>query len=345
MKIEDIFLLMEGAKFSNYNITNYENIPGFSTDMRIRQFKVGTTVVLLPLTSGESKTSESIYKHVPVGTKLRVLGKTIAPSGLAKSDRLIVNPIGSSDVYCVHQRRFVEESIANSDGDRKIYTTTSNYKDTPGFTENMGKRFSIGQMVEIGGLAETVPLQIKKYCPNGTICKVLGRREVSTNVNTIYTIAVNPMDTPYVFFLQGWYLHEVGKVVDKKRFPKARGETITCLNCGINFPTSMPDSNRVHRNHCPECLCSVHVDIKPGDRLAWCGTGDKGTDNWIPSILRPVGKTDQTGSLTLVSKCEKCGAIKNVKTSSDDNHQLFNRLPNVKILTKGNQNVDIVPNE
>ncbi|WP_263422222.1 RNHCP domain-containing protein [Vibrio sp. B1FIG11] len=25
-----------------------------------------------------------------------------------------------------------------------------------------------------------------------------------------------------------------------------------------------------HRNHCPHCLCSVHMDIKAGDRRSSC---------------------------------------------------------------------------
>ena len=27
-----------------------------------------------------------------------------------------------------------------------------------------------------------------------------------------------------------------------------------------------------HRNHCPNCLCSMHVDHEPGDRESDCGS-------------------------------------------------------------------------
>jgi len=46
----------------------------------------------------------------------------------------------------------------------------------------------------------------------------------------------------------------------------ACNETFTCKNCGR---TVVPyDSGSNHRNHCPNCLFSLHVDDEPGDREA-----------------------------------------------------------------------------
>jgi hypothetical protein len=44
-------------------------------------------------------------------------------------------------------------------------------------------------------------------------------------------------------------------------------ESFTCLNCG-KFVEK--DLNGSSRNHCNFCLCSVHLDITPGDRLSQC---------------------------------------------------------------------------
>lgn len=40
-----------------------------------------------------------------------------------------------------------------------------------------------------------------------------------------------------------------------------------CKNCGIEV---FPLTNGSYRNHCPNCLYSLHVDNTPGDRLNIC---------------------------------------------------------------------------
>lgn len=67
------------------------------------------------------------------------------------------------------------------------------------------------------------------------------------------------------------------------------------------------------RNHCPYCLCSLHVDINPGDRLCDC-----------LGVLEPTsiekGKKD---TLKITHKCNKCGVIKRNIVAKDDN---FDRI-------------------
>ena len=46
-------------------------------------------------------------------------------------------------------------------------------------------------------------------------------------------------------------------------------ESFTCRNCG--YPVVPAGAGSDHRNHCPNCLCSVHLDIEPGDRASDCG--------------------------------------------------------------------------
>ena len=67
------------------------------------------------------------------------------------------------------------------------------------------------------------------------------------------------------------------------------------------------------RDHCPYCLCSLHVDINPGDRACTCH-----------GILKPVaiekGKKD---NYKIVYVCSSCGAIKKNKAANDDNLDLI----------------------
>ena len=55
-----------------------------------------------------------------------------------------------------------------------------------------------------------------------------------------------------------------------------RNESFTCENCGTEVDLHPTGSAR---NHCPVCLCSLHVDdVLPGDRLSTCH-----------GLMRPVG--------------------------------------------------------
>lgn len=65
------------------------------------------------------------------------------------------------------------------------------------------------------------------------------------------------------------------------------------------------------RNHCPYCLCSLHVDINPGDRQNNC----KGLLIPIQIELNPKkGKV-------IVFKCNKCGKTVKNKCAPDDNER------------------------
>ncbi len=49
----------------------------------------------------------------------------------------------------------------------------------------------------------------------------------------------------------------------------ACSEVFPCKNCGhVVVPAG---AGSAHRNHCPNCLCSLHVDEEPGDRASACG--------------------------------------------------------------------------
>lgn len=87
-----------------------------------------------------------------------------------------------------------------------------------------------------------------------------------------------------------------------KRFRKNDAGFI-CRNCGREV---LP-LGYTSRNHCPFCLCSLHVDILPGDRANPCG-----------GILRPVRtEPDAKRGYILIQRCEKCAAIVRNKTAHE----------------------------
>lgn len=81
--------------------------------------------------------------------------------------------------------------------------------------------------------------------------------------------------------------------MEEKRFQK-NDEGFICRSCGFEVKPLGVTS----RDHCPRCLCSIHIDINPGDRANSClGT------------LRPVQVLpDPRKGYIIVYRCEKCGA-------------------------------------
>ena len=73
-----------------------------------------------------------------------------------------------------------------------------------------------------------------------------------------------------------------------------------------------------HRNHCPFCLTSRHVDLRrPGDRANPCR-----------ALMAPVGvayKTD--GEQLVVHRCNGCDALRRTRVAADDDPVALLKLP------------------
>lgn len=90
--------------------------------------------------------------------------------------------------------------------------------------------------------------------------------------------------------------------MEQKRFTK-NDDTFICKNCGLEVKPLGYSS----RNHCPRCLCSLHVDINPGDRANPC----KG-------LLRPIKvEPDPKKGYIIISRCEKCGEIRRNRAANE----------------------------
>lgn len=101
---------------------------------------------------------------------------------------------------------------------------------------------------------------------------------------------------------------------DRQR-PRARrarrGDTFPCGHCGTDVSLDAPGT--AHRNHCPACLWSRHLDDTPGDRAADCGAS-----------MEPIAVTARPdGEWLLVHRCLGCGVLHLNRTAGDDSPLLL----------------------
>lgn len=88
-------------------------------------------------------------------------------------------------------------------------------------------------------------------------------------------------------------------------------ESFVCKVCGTLV---VPDgAGSQHRNHCPKCLSSVHVDDKPGDRASLCN-----------GVMEPVSVwVRKGGEWAIIHRCRLCGAFSSNRIAADDNPMLL----------------------
>ena len=88
-------------------------------------------------------------------------------------------------------------------------------------------------------------------------------------------------------------------------------ETFTCKNC--NHYVSPEGAATTHRNHCPKCLVSLHLDINPGDRASLCG-----------GLMEPISVwVRKNGEWAILHRCRTCGEINSNRIAADDNPTLL----------------------
>ena len=99
----------------------------------------------------------------------------------------------------------------------------------------------------------------------------------------------------------------------RKSFEKGYYKTHACTDsfecklCGRLVGPEGASSD--HRNHCPYCLSSLHVDIEPGDREADCG-----------GIMEPVAVwVRNKGEWAIIHRCRRCGDLSSNRVAADDN--------------------------
>lgn len=89
-----------------------------------------------------------------------------------------------------------------------------------------------------------------------------------------------------------------------KSRPDDRG--FSCIHChravpGVAWGTS-------HRNHCPHCLWSRHMDEEPGDRRCPC-----------IQPMEPIGiEVRADGEWALIHRCTGCAVLRTNRIAGDD---------------------------
>jgi hypothetical protein len=88
---------------------------------------------------------------------------------------------------------------------------------------------------------------------------------------------------------------------------KRSGKQFVCRYCGRTVSAAAPGTH--HRNHCPWCLRSIHLDKQAGDRASSCD-----------SIMEPIAISIRQGNeWVLIHRCNKCGVLKENRIAGDDN--------------------------
>lgn len=98
----------------------------------------------------------------------------------------------------------------------------------------------------------------------------------------------------------------------------AQSNEFRCRSCGLFVGPTI--SGGKHRNHCPYCLYSRHVDgDSPGDRASDCR-----------GLMAPIGAfTRPKGEHVIVHRCLTCGFERHCRVAADDDFQRVLALPEV----------------
>lgn len=97
-----------------------------------------------------------------------------------------------------------------------------------------------------------------------------------------------------------------------KKFAK-NDNGFVCQCCG----SEVNPLGYTSRDHCPNCLTSIHIDINPGDRANEC----KG-------LMIPIGIKTNSKGYVIQYKCSKCNQLHNNKTANDDDFETILKVMN-----------------
>ncbi|WP_184973858.1 RNHCP domain-containing protein [Nonomuraea endophytica] len=106
-----------------------------------------------------------------------------------------------------------------------------------------------------------------------------------------------------------------GRTRRPQRRKEPRVATFRCASCRMDVSMHAPGT--AHRNHCPSCLGSLHLDRRvPGDRDAGCG-----------GRMEALGVTVRDdGEWLLIHECRRCGVLSANRIAGDDNALALLRL-------------------
>jgi DNA-directed RNA polymerase subunit RPC12/RpoP len=102
---------------------------------------------------------------------------------------------------------------------------------------------------------------------------------------------------------------------ERRPRPERGQASFRCVHCHREVDTSAFGTQ--HRNHCPHCLWSRHVDdARPGDRAATC-----------QASMEPIAiSVRKDGEWVLIHRCNGCGVLDSNRAAGDDNPLLLLRI-------------------
>ncbi|HXU24364.1 MAG TPA: RNHCP domain-containing protein [Tepidiformaceae bacterium] len=84
-------------------------------------------------------------------------------------------------------------------------------------------------------------------------------------------------------------------------------ESFRCVHCKERVAADV--FGTAHRNHCPRCLWSRHLDDFPGDRKSSCKSG-----------MEPAAVTVRSdGEWAIIHRCAGCAVLHENRIAGDDN--------------------------
>ncbi|MFN3231848.1 MAG: RNHCP domain-containing protein [Alphaproteobacteria bacterium] len=87
-----------------------------------------------------------------------------------------------------------------------------------------------------------------------------------------------------------------------------------CRRCGQQ--TSDAPLGTRHRNHCPKCLWSLHLDNQTGDRASDCA-----------GLMEPIAVWVRgSGEWAIVHRCRDCSTLSSNRIAGDDNELVLMAL-------------------
>lgn len=102
-----------------------------------------------------------------------------------------------------------------------------------------------------------------------------------------------------------------------KSFHRDSADAPSAFICGHCGQTVVPEADgTMHRNHCPHCLWSKHLDLTPGDRRSGCRGDMEPIALWIR----------KGGEWAIIHRCHACGALRSNQIAGDDGEMVLMSL-------------------
>ena len=205
-----------GKKTQNYNINNYKDVPLFSEDMSKFQVKVGDIVT----TPYDRATLYLANSMLPPSEQYKVLGGVQIPSG---NKYVALQPQNTEQfkerVFFIIQNQCVKEGSdkrIDQRGQREHSTNIQNYKDVPGFVQQLGPTYyKPGTRVQVDYRTQSAQLTTTSKLPKDQVFTVLGYRS-NDHKDKFYALLPVDAKPPYnVYFVRTMFVKPENEDIER----------------------------------------------------------------------------------------------------------------------------------